>query len=49
MEICSVLINIIISIICLLLSFFFSMAETTFTCINKFRFMVEAKYQLYLL
>ena len=37
------LINIIISIICLLLSFFFSMAETTFTCINKFRFMVEAK------
>ena len=36
-------IYLLLSLIFLFLSFFFSMSETAFTCLNKYRFQVEAK------
>lgn len=39
----SPIIYLIFSLLFLLLSFFFSMAETSFTCLNKYRFQVESK------
>lgn len=39
----SPLIYLLFSLLFLFLSFFFSMSETSFTCLNKYRFQVEAR------